>query len=229
MKMNKKFFLLPFVCTAVITLTSLSAEEPSLFPEVQPVNAVNEEGIADSLLVEDLQETIGYGSDEAYLSRLHNDSYSHLFGFTPDGSTIQMMDGSKWSVLGEGNLKVTNWVKSDDIFIKPALWYAPSKYVFYNRTLNETVSVNLIAFPSQTSDYTFKISNINYTKRWVLLNDNTVWQVGPDVSFSSWQIGDRVLVGVNNYWRTTAYPQIIINVEIQKAPYCSAIFYGYPQ
>ena len=34
------------------------------------------------------------------------------------------------------------------------------------------------------------------------------------------------MVGVNNHWRTTLWPQILINSETTEAGYCQAYFYG---
>lgn len=225
MKLFTKLSVLPFFLTAVVWGSSLAADEPSSFPEVQKVENLDDKTLENPENTS--EEAVSKGIfDSYYLGRLHADSFNHIFGYSWDGSTVEMLDGSKWNIA-TGQYLVTHWVKSDDIFIKPALWYASTKYVLHNYTLDETVEANLYDLPSYAG-YTYNIINIDYYQGLIILSDNTVWQMNPSDNYSNWQIGDRVIVGVNNYWRTASYPQILINVEIALEPYCSAIFYGYP-
>lgn len=169
----------------------------------------------------------GYSYDSAYLCRLHINSFNHIYGFNDDGSKIEMFDGSKWKVQ-VGRYKVLHWAQDNEIFIKPAyFWYTSTKYILYNRTLDQVIEADLSSCPRSDSSYTYKITYIDSFNKLIILSDNTVWQMGLSANFKSWQIGDRILIGVNNHWRTTTSPQILINVEIAGIPYCPAIHYGY--
>ncbi len=196
-------------------------QEVGSFPEVV---RVEEKASPSEDETNVLTEVIGqYPYDDSYyLQRIHNDGYYHLVGWLgANGATAVLHDGSEWAIEYYGRQKVLNWVQTDDIFIKPSLaWFSSNKYVLNNRTQNHTVEATLT--------YTFQIANIEPYQRLVLLSDNTVWQVGPDVNFSQWQVGQRVLVGVNNKWRTAPLPHVLINVDMRGQPYCQAIFYGYP-
>lgn len=214
-------------CVASFLSTSLSAqEEVDIHIKVIPNN---ERIQTEEDLCSDCVAQKGYHYDDAYVCRLHINSFNHLYGFNDDGSQVEMLDGSKWNIV-IGRYKVVHWAQSNEIFIKPAyFWYTSTKYVLYNRTLNQTVEADLCSCPYSDSLYTYKITYIDHFNKLIILSDNTVWQMGLSANFKSWQIGDRILIGVNNYWRTTASPQILINVEIAGAPYCPAIHYGYSQ
>lgn len=176
-----------------------------------------------------LVEAIGYSNDSYYLQRIHDNAYYHIVAFSDNGDVVQLHDASKWEVQRNGRQKVLQWVQADDIFIKPnASCFSFYKYVLHNRTVNQAVEVNLINPPLPMGAYTFRITNIQPYERLVLLSDNTVWQVGPSSNFSYWNVGQRVIVGVNNKWRTTSFPHILINVDMSGQPYSEADFYGYP-
>ncbi len=231
--MNRLFVgrLLVNLCTALLymsTTSSVYADEQNSFPEM--IHVEQEES-----LVENMSETVNwaiesfdYGNDSQYLQRIHNDGYYHLVAFSDTGDVVQLHDASKWEVQSSGRAKVLYWVQSDDIFIKPSFsWFSSYQYVLHNRTTNQAVEVNLINPPVPMGAYTFRIVNIDPYQRLVLLSDNTVWQVGSDSNFSYWQIGQRLLVGVNNKWRTAQFPHILINVDQSGQPYSQAVFYGY--
>lgn len=199
------------------------------FPEVVPF--VQEDNSIDQFTEMDaLKNTIrNFSNDSYYLQRIHPDGYSHLFAFSDTGDVIQMHDASKWQIERSGRQKVLYWVQSDEIFIKPCIaWFSFNKYVLHNRTINQAVEATLISPPLPMGANTFRIVNIQPFDRLVLLSDNTVWQVGADSNFSKWRIGQRLMVGVNNYWRTATHPHILINVDMSGEPYSPASFYGYP-
>lgn len=181
--------------------------------------------------VNPLTDSIWWGnahSDQYYLRRIHQDGFYHLVAFSDNGDIVQLHDNSQWLVEKCKWHQVLSWVQSDEIFIKPNISWTSNKYVLHNRTVNQTVEVSLMTPPSYMGANTFRIINIQPYERLVLLSDNTVWQVGPDFNFSNWKIGQSLIVGVNNQWRTATYPQILINVDLFGEPYSPATFYGYP-
>jgi hypothetical protein len=75
--------------------------------------------------------------------------------------------------------------------------------------------------------YTFRILNIEPHQKLVHLSVGTVWQVNPrDRNFHQWQIGHRLIIGVNNNWKAAEMPHILINVDLYKEPYAEADFRG---
>jgi hypothetical protein len=226
-------FLVAF-CGALLCIGSNAIfanenEEEASFPEVVRIEQKENENDQVNEPMP-LSEVIGnYNNDGYYLQRIHNDGYYHLVAYSDTGDVVQLHDASKWQIARSGRQQVLYWVQSDDIFIKPCIsWFSSNRYVLHNRTTNQAVEAQLINPPLPMGAYTFRIVNIQPYERLVLLSDNTVWQVGPDSNFSQWKIGQRLLVGVNNKWRTATYPHILINVDMPYEPYSQAIFYGYP-
>lgn len=219
------------ICTAFVCSTafSLSAEESIPFPEVAHVEKAGDADQASTDLLP-LMEYIGNNPDDAYLHRIHNDAYYHLVAFSDNGDIIQLHDASKWAVHPAQMHTVLYWVQSDNIFIKPrSSCYSNYKFVLQNYTTQQAVEVNLISPPLPMGAQTFRITNIEPNTRMVLLSDNTVWQVdAADSYFPYWQIGQRILIGLNNQWRVAPLPNILINVDLYGEPYSQANFFGYP-
>lgn len=235
-RLNIRSFIFILV-TAVLSAGASSAlaeqaqeaEEATPFPEVVHVeNSENlVEELAESML---LLEQIGYNPDDAYLYRIHNDTYYHLVAFSDNGDVVQLHDGSKWAIHPSQRHAVLYWVQSDNVFIKPqSSCFSSYKFVLHNHTMQQSVEANLINPPLPMGVYTFRIINIEPYARLVILSDNTVWQVdATDSNFPYWQIGQRVVIGLNNHWRNSPLPNILINVDMYKEPYSQANFYGYP-
>lgn len=231
--MNHLFIrpLLAIVCITALCIGTayIYATDELPFPEVLPVEKteVSAEELTETL---PWDQTLGYNQDDAYLYRIHKDAYYHLVACSDNGNVIQLHDASKWSVQYNQRYTVLKWVQNDDLFIKPSSsCFSPYRYVLYNRNLQQAVEINLIKPPLLMGAFTFRIVNIEPYARLVQLSDNTIWQIDPqDFNFPYWQIGQRVLIGVNNNWRSSPLPHIIINVDIYKEPYSQSDFYGYP-
>ena len=114
----------------------------------------------------------------------------------------------------------------DIIFIKPrSSCFSRYNYVLYNFTSGEAVEAAFISMPRTYHYNKQQITKIDYYNGYIYLNDpnNTVWQVAlSDNSYKSWQVGDFIIVGVNNNWRINSYPHILINCSITNGPYCEA-------
>lgn len=166
-------------------------------------------------------------NDNYYLQRIHADSYYHIVAYSDNGDTLQLYDGSKWSIQSNGRKKVLYWRKSQEIFIKPNVsWFSFYKYVLYNRTTNEAVEANLLSHPLPQGEKVFAIVEIRPYERQFLLNNHTVWQLSPNANMERWFVGQRVFIGVNNKWRTVEFPHILINADRSDNPYVEASFFG---
>lgn len=225
--MNRLFMRSLLTILLCFGSTFVFADEEVPFPEVIRVEDQEEEDVP--ALTPFTESFIGNHDDSHYLKRIHNDGYYHLVATSDTGSKVQLHDASKWAVERSGQAKVLQWVESDDIFIKPsAACFSYYAYVLHNRTVNQAVAVNLVQPPLPMGAFTFRIMNIEPHQRLVLLSDHTIWKVENSYAFSKWQVGQRVLVGVNNKWRTALFPHIFINIDIPGEPYSQTSFYGYP-
>jgi len=210
-----------------------SFDTPHVVPTTREENENEEETLQGYALAASFSPQLKYHTqsqqDAYYLYRLHADAYHHLIAFSDNGDLVQLYDSSKWFVHPSQRYVVLQWVQSDELFIKPsASCFSPYRYVLYNRTIQQAVEVNLAAAPLFMGARTLTIINIDPYQRLIQLNDNTVWTLDmTGASFAYWNIGQRVLVGVNNNWHHAAYPQILINVDIYGEPYRLTEFYGY--
>lgn len=210
-----------FSCLSFSSISALNQDFKNNFPSENLISAESEES-QDSLLPTALSLINGQ-------NYVHENANYHLVAFSDTGDVVQLQDASKWSVYQRQRDTVLRWVQSDYIYIKPSASCCSSyKYVLHNLTTEEAVEVNLIKPPLPMGAYTFLIVNIDYALGWVQLSDNTIWEIDPyDKNFPYWKIGQAVLVGVNNKWRTATKSHILINVEMYGQPYSQASYYGY--
>jgi hypothetical protein len=233
--MKKMHACLAALCAVMMCAGSLLADQddslivlsPQEECEIQARRAAQQEALMD---------TIGFGSksgnlddyDSNYLYRIYPSANYFPVSITPSGDNIQLHDGSLWYVHPNQRNIIKNWVQTDKLFIKPNVaWFSSYSYVLQNRTIEDRnqriVEVSLLEPPVMNGDYTRWVIDVDYHNHLVYLNDDTVWYINPnDSSFNKWQIGQRLVIGVNNRWRTSEFPHILINAGIYRAPYCEA-------
>lgn len=227
--------LLSALC--VFTMGALSAEETNQeeLITLTPAEEAEIQSQRTALMPAELLKSSGlvasmyhHDDDAPYLHRIHTNAYYYPVAVTGNGSKVQLHDASVWHVHPYHAEAVRNWVSSDPIFIKPkSSCFSMYQYVLHNRVTQEAVEVNLAEPPLPTGLYTRWVIGFSGDayNRIVYLNDNTAWCVNPnDYSYNKWQVGHRVIIGVNNKWRVTDYPHILINTNIYGSPYCEADF-----
>lgn len=173
--------------------------------------------------------------DVIYLNRIHPDAYYRFTAYSASGDLAQLHDASTWFIHPQQRHIVLSWKLNDDIFIKrTASCFSYYKYVLYNRMTKEAVEANLKSPTPQSPNPpmgipVLRIINIDSYNRLIQLNDNSFWFVNPSsYDFSQWKVGQRILVGVNNQWRTNDYPQIFINVDRYGEPHIEVISQNCP-
>lgn len=161
---------------------------------------------------------------ELFGNRLHPHSYHYPERHKKN--LIQLNDSSIWYILEEDRHVIKDWKKSHELFIKPAyscFWpefLMTYNYVLQNLTENAVVAVYL----NQIENHALSIETIDIVTHSILLNDKTVWKIDEQSNISDWKIEQRILVGVNNRWYVTEYPQILINGDLIGYPYVCATF-----
>lgn len=212
-----RFFIRPML--ALIGAACLCASAAFATPEA----SLPTKGLKSSL---DAAKTASGDIYNSYLERVHPSAYYHLYAFTDTGHEIQLHDDSRWAVRPSHQNIVLRWVQNDALVLKPSAACFPwSKFVLFNCTTQETIDVELL-YPVSMSNYTVYIVDIDPYNRLVRLNDNTIWSVdSQDKYFGYWQIGHRLLIGVNNGYRSAPLPHILINIDLANQPYSKADFY----
>lgn len=237
MKCMNKEILTKTLLTLLLCFNTASASAPSdrqMTPE--EIMQIEEDRIA--LAPKEILESSHlnpkasvYSDDEYYLDRIHKLAYIFPQNVINAGQKIELCDQSRWFVNSVQRYVVCNWVQTDTIFIKPkSSCFSMYPYVLYNRTTLEAVEVQFCDIPKYYGAFRQRIAKIDYYSRTVQLDDpeNTVWQISfGDYAFNQWQIGDFIIVGVNNDWRIANFPHIMINASIPGAPYSESEFFGY--
>lgn len=155
---------------------------------------------------------------------LHPLTYHHPERYK--NNLIQLKDSSIWSILSEDREIINNWKKSHELFIQPvhsSFWpdfFIQYNYALYN--LNEDAVVSV--FLKQIENNALFIEIIDIASKTIYLNDKTMWKIDEKADISNWKMGQRILIGVHNQWRTFPYPQILINADLYYHPYISAVF-----
>jgi len=233
MKLAQFRSLASLLCVGLFSIGALNANVEARKPLTSfEQHKIDEERL--SHFPEELLQNNGFFSgtedfkDYRYLDFVHPDVNMYLTGCSDYGDLIQFHDGSEWSVGFFSRGIVKEWASNDLLYIKPKnSWFSYYNYVIQNRTTNESIDVNLVSVPLFPVVYTLEIVNLDPTLKVVQLSDGTLWQINKtDYAFKYWKLGDRLIVGVNNYWRMDSYVHILINTTYYNNPYCEANYIG---
>ncbi len=220
-----------FCCLFALTSVSPVVAEEHSSASVQFVDDKQEQPAGQekrSNGIDAFADDLGCFGSHYYLDRVHSTALYHCQAISSTGDVLQLHDLSKWSVSWADSYQVRSWVASDDIIIVPnTVWFSRFQYALHNLTTNQIVQVDLLTPPPAFEPFTFHIVNIQPYDGLVAISDGTVWRIGSEASLSWWHVGQRVLLGVNNGWGNGAYPQIMINADVQGSPCRQANFVGY--
>ncbi len=174
-------------------------------------------------------------------SQLHRASSHYLYAASANADVIELNDGSRWNVAPISRHLLQQhpqWGYTQDLEIKPKYtggccailsYFSGYDYVIRNKALQQTIFVNLRSAPMLISEHTLFISYIDRNARTVFLNDNSEWYIDQsDKNFSYWKEGDRIILGLNNKWRTfSQVSYIMINADMDGFPYSIANIRSY--
>ncbi len=132
-----------------------------------------------------------------------------------DGSTVELHDGSIWSIRIADRLATLNWYTNDPILVTQNNdLFSLYKYRLINMTTGAAVRTNLTLGPIYNGVYTYWITWIDYDNRLVFLNDGSCFQVSiwDNSSLHKWIENDTIIIGVNSQFDKSWNPHILLNV-----------------
>ncbi|MEI8365501.1 MAG: hypothetical protein WCF65_03695 [Parachlamydiaceae bacterium] len=136
------------------------------------------------------------------------------------GKSVELTDGSIWTVSLLDAYKMGNWSHSDLVSISPNhSFFSLYDYRLTNQNTLESVAVNLYLGPIDPSFggiYTHWITAIDYHRNIVYLEDGTIWYMSAfDRNVvDRWVVNDVVIIGINDAFLSSSNPNILINVNM---------------
>ncbi len=130
--------------------------------------------------------------------------------------SIEIQDGSIWSVPFADRYIVSHWFPGDVIVVTPNHnLFSPYRFRMTNQNTYEGIDVDLNLGPFYMGAYTYQISALNDYTHQIILNDGSLWNISAlDASIMAhWHGGDVVIIGVNDGLFSASLPNILINVH----------------
>lgn len=148
---------------------------------------------------------------------VHPGAYHHIYTISPNFDQFQVEDGSTWSTYPGDRHKMSAWNTFHDlVFVQGQDEFGSYMFKVINTSMkNSTVEVNMILGPIYRGLYTYHIIAIYPGDRKVVLSDYSQWDMSrwdKDV-FKKWDIGQTIVIGLNDGSLTSFNPNILINVE----------------
>lgn len=131
------------------------------------------------------------------------------------GETVELEDGSIWSVSYGDRWKTIGWLRDDVIAIFPNTSWFGTDFRMVNQNTGDTIDVDLRYGPTFGNIFTYKIVSVDYINAIVYLQDST-WaiSINDETVIYSWHAGDTVIIGHNDGWNSSIRPHILINVNV---------------
>lgn len=188
-------------------------EAEAVQQEGQPVTAANNE---DGRLQSKSLMNKAYTYYTTHAGALH-----WPISVSPYGDTVQLEDGSIWTVNVWDRSQTLNWLATDTIIIVPGSYFSVYGYKLINVNTGAQVEVNLTLGPVYNGVFTHWIAAIDYFWNEIILEDGTVWKFFWDDSvMKNWLINDTVIIGINDGAFSSSEPNILINVSMLNYARC---------
>ena len=239
--MNNTFILKLLICKlAILSSFSLFGEIEDAHVEVgsrvlsmeehvaaqQKREALSVENISEENQAEENQvdENAQSNLDEAdkichhsYFYTSHPGVYHQAIAVSHFGETVELEDGSVWSIHSWDHHKTLDWLASDILIISPNhSWFSSYLFRITNQNTGASVEANLSLGPIFNGLKTHWIIGIDYYNNLVFLEDGSSWNMSAFDSsvVSHWLTNDTVIIGINDGWLSTTRPNVLINVNM---------------
>ncbi len=187
---------------------------------VREEEEIDEEGLKSKLIEKSAVNATTY-----YTS--HEGAMHHPIAVSLLGETVELEDGSIWSVSSGDRHKTLDWMTGDVIIIIPNhSWFSSYDYRLVNLNTGAKVKVNLSLGPIYNGIYTHWILAIDYNNREICLEDGSVWKMSwwDSSIVNQWLPNDTVIIGINDGWFSGGNPNMLINVNMNDAAIGDCIY-----
>ncbi len=174
----------------------------------------NQDADAGAELAENAKTVKAFNASTYYST--HSGAFQHPYKVAFDGSSVELADGSIWSVSSDDRWATLNWLLGDTIIILPNHnIFSIYNYRLVNINTGANVKVNLTLGPIYNGIYTHWIVAIDQLFGEIALEDGSLWKMSSwDSSITNkWYPNDTVIIGINDGWLSTSNPNILINVN----------------
>lgn len=158
----------------------------------------------------------------------HPDYQTYMTGISNQGQFVELHDYSLWEVASSSRKKIVSWEIAEQIVIKPSACCLPDlfskhPFVFHNRIRNEVVWVKLKEIGEKGGYYPHRVV-ASGPANYLTLSDGSLWLVDLSEGSKMPRNGQEIMIGVNNQWKTAAYPYILIIAKPHTHDYLKAYF-----
>lgn len=217
----------------VVGSRRLSVQEEVQFQEERWSRA-NEEGTANEIPFNPEEGLRARGPQQASLGNLvtrdqgakasirhisvtHPGAYHYPYAVSPFGDTVELGDGSIWTVKQSDRFLTLDWLTTDTIFVTQNHdFFSTYKYQLINQNTGSDIRVNMTLGPLYNGPMTYFVTGIDYSRRLVWLNDGSRWAISiwDGGALKKWMQNDTVVIGVNTGIGQTFNPHLLINVAL---------------
>jgi hypothetical protein len=213
------FGILKLLCFGLLTVNMLHANEGDHVPVGSAVTVTDYQTNKQHRceLEQQEQEETQIIEDESHVSKAinvttHLGAFHHPFAISLLGDVVELEDGSQWVVASYDRYKTLNWLVSDSVVITPNhAWFSSYDFVLNNQNTGDAIEINLLMGPIFLGVYSHWIVAIDSMNDQLILEDGSIWTV-ESLWWSKWDIGQYVIIGVNDGYKSNTLPNILINI-----------------
>lgn len=205
-----------FTTLFLLVISSVFSQEPvnneRYVPEIEVARMLDEQEQLELELSQSAESTISFGSNVNYIDER---AIIQVTSIGSNGSNIEMPNGSTWEVRWGDRRVVQNWKPRQQIYLMPGSSWSSYRYTAVNMIRQEQAQVLMASYAWYNSPHTKYITDIDKITGHVQLNDGSSWDVSRfhQKYVALWEIGDVVMIGVNNGFLSFSNPNILINLS----------------
>lgn len=147
----------------------------------------------------------------------HPGAFHTISAVSLSGDTLELEDGSIWSIYSGDQYNTVIWLPRDVVVITPNNgWFSSYDFKLTNQNTGSSALTNLKLGPFYDSAMSHWIVAIDYDYNIVYLEDGSAWNMSyfDCGTVRKWLPDDTVIIGINDSWFSYSNPNVLINVNM---------------